>query len=349
MSGENSANESSFAAYPPARPLGNGEVVPPGEAEATQAVLKLVEANVRAAFQTDPPARRDAHPKGHGVVKAEFRILDDLPPEFRIGLFATPRRYDAWIRFSNGNPTPQADNKGDGRGMAIKLMNVADSPSTTHDFVMINHPVFAARNVVDYLALEGANPIWKFFIPGLNPFKSRIHEALITIAILTKKVNNLLNIQYFSMSAYQFGDSACKYSARPVGSPSTFTDTGDPNFLRLNLVRHLAARDAEFDFMVQRRSQPDAMPVEDPTIEWKETNSPFVRVARVTIPKQVFDSPEQMTFCENLSFSPWHCIPAQRPLGGLNRLRRVVYETISRVRHELNQAPRKEPTDFSVG
>jgi catalase len=326
----------------------NGEVIPPGEAEATQTVLRVIEAKVRDAARTGP-ARRDAHPKGHGCVRAEFRILDDIPPHLRVGLFATPRVFNAWIRYSNGNPTPQADNKGDGRGMAIKLMGVAESPSTTQDFILINHPVFAARNVVDYLDLETANPFWRFFVPGFNPFKLRVHEALIAIAILNKKVNNLLNIRYWSMSAYRFADSACKYSVRPVGPESTFTATDDPNFLRANLVRHLAGRDAAFDFMVQSRTNPDTMPVEDPTITWDETASPFVPVARITIPKQVFDSPEQMTFCENLSFSPWHCLDAHRPLGGLNRLRRSVYETISRVRHELNHAPRKEPVDFTLG
>ena len=340
MSGPNSAQ-----ATPPI----NGEMIPPGEAEATRAVLQLVEAKVREAARTDPPARRDAHPKGHGCVRAEFRILDDLPPELRVGLFADPRPYDAWIRYSNGNPTPQADSKGDGRGMAIKLMGVADSPSATQDFILINHPVFAARNVVDYLALESANPFWRFFVPGFNPLRFRVHEAAIAIAMLTKKVNNLLNTRYWSMSAYRFGDSACKYSARPVGPESPFTATGDPNFLRVNLVRHLAERDAAFDFMVQRRLRPESMPVEDPTIEWNETESPFIPVARITIAKQTFDSPEQMNFCENLSFSPWHCLDAHRPLGGLNRLRRTVYETISRVRHELNHAARKEPVDFSIG
>jgi hypothetical protein len=326
----------------------NGEVIPPGEAEATRRTVQLIESKVRAAAKTGP-AMRDAHPKGHGCVKASFRILDNLPPELRVGLFASPGTYDAWIRYSNGSPVPQADSKGDGRGMAIKLMGVADSPSTTQDFILINHPVFAARNVVDYLELEGANPFWKFFVPGFNPFKLRVHEALIAFAILRKKVNNLLNIQYWSMSAYRFGDSACKYSARPVGPASPFTDTTDPNFLRANLVRHLAEREAAFDFMVQSRTRPETMPVEDPTVEWDETAAPFVPVARITIPPQVFDSLEQIKFCENLSFTPWHCVDAHRPLGGLNRLRRVVYEAISRLRHDLNQAPRKEPVDFVIG
>jgi catalase len=308
--------------------------------------VQFVEGKVRDAAKNGP-AMRDAHPKGHGVVRAEFRVLDGLPPELRVGLFATPRSFDAWIRFSNGNPTPQDDSKGDGRGMAIKLMGVADSPSTTQDFILINHPVFAARNVVDYLELDSAG-IWKFLFPGINPLKFRWHEGTIAMAILRKKASNLLNIQYWSMSAYRFADSACKYSARPVGPRSSFTDTSDPNFLRLNLAQHLAERDAMFDFMVQRRARPDAMPIEDPTIEWSESDSPFVPVARITIPKQTFDTREQMAFCESLSFTPWHCVDAHRPLGGLNRLRRVIYEAISRLRHELNHATRKEPVDFSI-
>ena len=71
-------------------------------------------------------------------------------------------------------------------------------------------------------------------------------------------------------------------------------------------------------------------------------------VASITIPAQSFDSPEQDAFCENLSFTPWHCIDAHRPLGGINRVRRVVYEAISRLRHDLNAAPRREPTDFTI-
>jgi hypothetical protein len=100
--------------------------------------------------------------------------------------------------------------------------------------------------------------------------------------------------------------------------------------------------------MVQLRTRPDAMPIEDPTIIWDETAAPFVPVASITIPPQKFDTPEQEAFCENLSFTPWHCIDAHRPLGGLNRVRRVVYEHISRLRHELNNAPRSEPTGFSL-
>jgi hypothetical protein len=86
------------------------------------------------------------------------------------------------------------------------------------------------------------------------------------------------------------------------------------------------------------------MPVEDATIVWDETRSCFQRVATIRIPAQTFDTPARVEFAENLSFTPWHALMDHRPLGGINRARRKVYETISRLRHQMNNAPRQEPT-----
>jgi len=324
-----------------------GEVVPPSEAGAVRIIVEAIEKQVRAAAK-EGPAPRDAHRKAHGCVRAEFRVLDRLPPALRVGLFARPRTYQAWIRFSNGSGSAQADSIGDGRGMAIKLMGVEQSPSTTQDFVMINHSAFFVRNAADYVELETASsPVW-FFVPSFNPFRLRFREGLVALAIVRKKVRNVLSIRYWSMTPYRFGDGACKFSARPAGDPSPFVGTESPGFLHDNLARHLKKTSASFDFMVQLRTRPDSMPIEDPTITWDETAAPFVPVASITIPPQDFDSPAQHAFCENLSFTPWHCVPAHRPLGGINRVRRVVYEHISRLRHELNGVPRREPADLTV-
>jgi hypothetical protein len=62
------------------------------------------------------------------------------------------------------------------------------------------------------------------------------------------------------------------------------------------------------------------------------------------IPAQRFDGAEQQKFCENMSMNPWHAVPEQRPLGGINRVRKIGYETISKLRRDLNGAPRSEPT-----
>ena len=44
-----------------------------------------------------------------------------------------------------------------------------------------------------------------------------------------------------------------------------------------------------------------------------------------------------------VSVTPWHSLPAHRPLGGINRLRKIVYREISKLRHQLNGADQDEP------
>jgi len=90
------------------------------------------------------------------------------------------------------------------------------------------------------------------------------------------------------------------------------------------------------------------MSVEDSKGEWSEERAPFHKVATITIPQQKFSSPAQNEFGDNLSFTPWHALPDHRPLGRVNRVRRVVYEELSKLRHELNHAPRNEPSGEEV-
>ena len=333
---------------PPAWAAASNETVPANEAATTQQIVQMIEANVRAEVR-DGSAHRDAHPKAHGCVHAEFRVNPKLSKELQVGIFAESQIYPAWIRFSNGSGKVQDDKVGDARGMAIKLMGVTLSASGTQDFIMINHPVFLVRNAEDYVEFEKAilaDKPSQFFFPGWNPFKFRFHEFGIANAIRNKKVANPLSIQYWSATPYLFGSTAMKFSARPCGGSSSFIETGSPDFLRENMSKQLAQGPGCFDFLVQLRSYPLKMPIEDPTFEWSEKDAPFFPVARITIPPQVFNSPDQQSMCEDLSFTPKHTIPEYQSLGGINRVRQTVYETISRVRHEINGKKRQEPTGF---
>ena len=329
----------------PAAPPGSSalETVPATEAAAIAAITDLIATRIRDAAKTGP-AIRDAHPKMHGCVSATLRILEGLPETLAQGLFAHPQIYPCWVRFSNGSGTPQGDKIGDGRGMAIKVMDVDDSRSKTQDFILINNPVFFVRNASDYVAFQSATKPLHFFLPGLNPFRFRLHELFAAAGITRRKVNNPLSAQYWSMTPYLVGPLACKFSCRPIGRASPFADRSSPDFLHDNLVAALGAGDAVFEFCVQLRGAPEKMPIEDPTIPWSEQASPFVPVAYLTIPKQIFDTRDRKAFGEALSFTPWHGLDAHRPLGGINRVRRIVYEAISKLRHELTNTPRVEPS-----
>lgn len=90
------------------------------------------------------------------------------------------------------------------------------------------------------------------------------------------------------------------------------------------------------------------MPIEDASKEWCETESPFQKVATIRILQQNFDTPQQNEFGEYLCFTPWHSLPEHRPLGSINRGRKLVYSLISTFRCQKNQVQKKEPTSWKL-
>jgi hypothetical protein len=63
---------------------------------------------------------------------------------------------------------------------------------------------------------------------------------------------------------------------------------------------------------------------------------------------QRFDSPDQLALAEHISYTPWHTLAVHEPLGGINRVRLEVYRTISKLRHEMNGVPRREPRSLDI-
>jgi catalase len=329
-----------------------GEFVPPDEdVYIAQLVSSAVESINASTKNTIPPYRRDVHSKMHGCVQAEVKALPSLPASLRYGVFATPNKvYRSWIRYSSGNTDVQDDSEKDARGMALKLTGVGgpslldlETDAGTQDFIMINSPVFFIRNVAEYarfarLLADGSR--FGYFFGLRNPFTWHLRDMLLALKTLKAAPASLLHEQYYSLTAYALGPSMnVKFSARAcTAQPVAKVDRGKPDFLRDEMRAELGKDSACFDLMVQPQVPGQYMPIEDPTVEWKESDSPFVPVARITIPKQNFDTDQQKAFCENLSFSPWHALPDHRPLGGLNRVRRAVYLEDARYRRAKNGA-----------
>ncbi len=146
------------------------ESIPVDESKYTENLV----ARLKAKIIKDNPTGimcRDAHPKMHGLVKAEFIVESDLPPELKIGVFKEPKTYKAWIRFSNQNGNISPDKDGDIRGMAIKLMGVAgeklleqEKHEQTQDFILISTHVFVTKDAKEFdnllIAITGSS------IPG---------------------------------------------------------------------------------------------------------------------------------------------------------------------------------------
>jgi hypothetical protein len=324
------------------------EYPPPDEQKHIDSLIRQLRGKMERDY-ANSRILRDAHPKMHGCVRGEFSIEPNLPEELRIGIFSQSRRFPVWVRFSNQSGTVSPDSKGDIRGVALKLMGVDgekllpnETQGTTHDFILISDSRFVTKDVAEFDGLVAAltggvlKILW-FFLT--HPRAARNLRASL------RQFNNPLEIRYFSVVPYLLGQKAVKYSLTPRDAQETpMPVRPSSDYLREAMVKQLSSCGAAFDFTAQIQVDARTMPIEDPGVTWDEAVSPFRRVATLTIPSQVFDTPERREFGDNLSFNPWRCLPEHRPLGGISRARRQVYQALSIFRHERNQATRVEPT-----
>jgi hypothetical protein len=334
-------------------PVSALEQIPSGEAGMTQGVIQTA---VRIVDQHRESTRflRDAHAKAHGCVKAEVQVLPQLAQSLRQGVFSEPgHTWQAIIRLSNGNAYPQFDSIRDARGMAIKLLDVPGKQllgnrqeQHEQDFVMFSHPNFFVSDVAEYRQNVAAQADGKkilAFFPGWDPRTWQVRHLLIALATLSPPPDSPTETTYFSVSPYKFGEANAKFRVAPdPDSCPAYTlpkqNHDLPNFLRSALNQQLSTDrvPACFVLQIQRQDANKYMPIEDTSIEWREQDSPFETVARITLPPQDFDTPALNLACDNLSFNPWFGVEAHRPIGGINRLRKAVYEAVSDYRHSQN-------------
>lgn len=329
------------------------EVIEPDEAALIDKIRDLTLQQLQARLESSGgPAVRAAHAKTHALVRAEFIVLDGIPEDLRHGVFSTPRVFDAIIRFSAALGQVQPDTVQQPRGMAIKLLGVDgpklldDEPGArTQDFVMINYPTFFIGNLENYVgfvSVQGEAERNRFF--DAHP---DIAEAFKTL--IGSPFHNPIQARYWSQTPYRLGPHAIKFSASPLSrrADAELPQSG-PDFLRAAIVEQVGQEDIYYEFLIQLQQDPVTMPIEDPMVEWDESISPFRRVALIRIPRQDISPETNLAVAEDLSFTPWRSLPDHRPLGSINRARRVVYDTISEFRHKYNQAQRQEPAEMPV-
>ena len=301
---------------------------------------------------------RGGNTKTHGIVRGEFVVHQDLPPQLRHGIYAEPRTYRAWVRFSGPGPyiTPDIEDVGF-MSISIKLMGVPgpklmEEEKFTQDMFGVSTPTFVTPDTRANAQLQIESVKNAQFYYFVNFRRSHILD-LIMQGLWTKTQSSPFEAPYFSCVPYLLGEGqAMQYSIWPKRkrrTPIPRLPLRPPDdYLRNAMVATLAHEDVEFDIRLQLQTDPHLMPIENNAVLWPEKLSPRVSVATLRIPRQKFDSPAQMEFAKRLSYNPWHCIPEHRPLGNQSRARRRMYYELSRLRHTMNAVPHYEPTGDEV-
>ena len=329
----------------------------PGEEEFVDSIIASFTQQMRGLWKPGG-FERGGNTKTQGIVRAEFIVHEGLPAELRHGIYAQPRSFPAWVRFSGPGPyvSPDIDDVGF-MSISVKLMGVPgvklmDEEKFTQDMFGVSPPTFVTPDVRAnaQLQIESVKNAQIFYF--LNFHRPHLLD-LIMQGLWTKTQSSPFEAPYFSCVPYLLGEGqAMQYSFWPKTSKRTpiprLPLRPPDDYLRAAMVAALDAGDVEFDVRLQLQTDPHLMPIENAGVLWPERLSPRVSVATLRIARQKFDSAAQMDFARRLSYNPWHSIAEHRPLGNQSRARRRMYLALSTLRHEMNAVPHFEPTGGEV-
>jgi hypothetical protein len=324
-------------------PSGPTETAPPDEPDTIRKILSLIESSY-AKRGRQSPVLRMAFAKGNGCAPGSLVISQSIPLYLRWGVFSKPgKSFPLWARFSGANGgTALPDTAHDSRGFAIKVLGVVgqklleDSEKGTQDFVFQNAPSFPAKDAQDLLIRMTA-------AQSHPPY-----EVGAAFRGTGEPVGNPLNTRYWSVFPTHLGDTAVKYRAVPSDCKSgkslpvyRMRDGSRGEFLRESVKSTLSRGRACFLLEAQSWKDLATTPIEDATVVW---TSPFERVAWIVLERQDAASfARNSAECEKMSFSPWHGIIEQQPLGSLGRLAKEAYSLSARIRRKMNNWPEREP------
>jgi hypothetical protein len=335
---------------------------------------KIVEALRRGNEETSTKFKhglRDAHAKSHGLLRGELTVYPNLDSHLRQGLFATPATYSVIARISSAFGEIRSDQIHFARGMAIKVLGVtgpmvAGYNGLAQDFLLVNNPTIAFGDVRAYhdalrlAAIQAKAPDGALKATGalariLAGVLKTIRIAPPTsIELLAGPNNHILGETFHSMAALRYGDYIAKFSVAPL-SDSVCALAGrhvdgtlGDDALRRLVVDFFASNSAEYELRAQLCTDLVTMPVEDASVLWRENVSPHQPIAKITFPAQdAFSDARRVYGDDLLSFNPWHALDDHRPLGSIMRVRIKAYEASTAFRHQMNNAPRVEPTDIA--
>ncbi|MFJ3876486.1 peroxidase family protein [Streptomyces sp. NPDC090077] len=277
-----------------------------------------------------------------GVENARLRFRDDLPEPLRTGFARPGAEYPVTVRLSNAGGVRRPDSAPDLRGAALR---VEVGPGETHDLLMTSHPVSHARDAREFVAfakvMAGAEsrPARGFALfvrlPLAVGWSTAGRMRRNVIAGTRRTVSSLALETYWSRGAILWGGAGpVRYQLRPApgAAAAPAGPPAGPDGLRGELAGRLAAGDVVFELCVQRYADPRRTPIEDGAAEWREQDAPVVPVATLTVPRQDVHTAQARAAgarVELLAFNPWHTAEGFRPLGNLNRARKLAYEASS--------------------
>jgi hypothetical protein len=291
-----------------------------------------------AALQAQRSARwgpgRALHRKQLTAAQGTLEVLDGLPSYARHGLFSRPRDYDVWVRLSNGGMDRASDRTPDIRGFALRVLGVegesalGNGPAKSQDFTLINQEVFGFANAdqfVDFVmaASRGNGAILRHLFKRYGLLGGPRKLAQFAKAV-GRPFGGFATDPLFSAAPMANGPYAVRVRLLPAASNGTAAPDAR-NDWAADFSARLAKQPLHWDLQLQYYINEDLTPIEDASVNWI---APYSTVARLMLPRQDTSSAEGQALArqvENCVIDPWQALLEHRPLGDVQRARKVVY------------------------
>ena len=275
---------------------------------------------------------RALHRKGVLALEADFEVLPDLPAHARRGLFATPTRYDALVRLSNGGMDVQTNRRPDIRGFAISVLGLngpgaLGGDAVRQDFLLINQDAFSAPTSKEFMGVVEAVSRGQVALVG---FLIKTHGVIGALGRL-RNLARTIGKPFAGFAGERFNSVvpiACgPYAVRVLLAPCKPKARGDADPLD-DMRAQLGAGPIAYDLQLQFFVDDATTPIEDASVVWPEDSTPIVTVARLTLRPEAADDQTRAALAEKVekaAFDPWSGLMSHRPLGEIMRARKAAY------------------------
>ncbi|HET9822587.1 MAG TPA: catalase [Burkholderiaceae bacterium] len=309
------------------------ERIEPDEAERFASYARRFAALQQRASKRHGPGRA-LHRKQITAARGVLDVLDGLPDFARHGLFARPARYETVVRLSNGAPRHQPDRVPDIRGFALRVAGVQGAsalghgPAASQDFLLIHLDRFAFARpgpFVDFVeaAAQGKGALVRHLIAahGLLGGLHRLGQMLKSVG---RPFSGFATEALHSTVPIACGPYAVRVRMVP-GPGNGPAAAGASQDWAADFARLLRERPLAWELQLQPFVSETRTPIEDASVAW---DTPFTTVARLTLEPQDTQSAQGQALAREAEagvFDVWHALADHRPLGEVQRARKVLY------------------------
>ena len=277
---------------------------------------------------------RTLHRKQLTAAHGSLEVLDGVPAFARHGLFETPGDHEVWVRLSNGGLDRAPDKVPDVRGFALRVFGV-EGPSAlgnglavSQDFLLINQETFAfpgSEAFVEFVAAasHGNGALLKHIFKryGLAGAPRQLGKLL---KLAGQPFGGFATQAMFSAVPMACGPYAVRARLLPAVSNGKPTP-GARNDWGADFSQRLRGQPLHWDLQLQFYTSETLTPIEDASVNWA---TPYTTVARLMLPRQDTAAPDGVVLAQKVEsavFDPWQALADHRPLGDVQRARKVVY------------------------